>query len=137
LQDKGSEMVDGKITLAGYAAVNEFGSENGHVPERSFLRSTVDSKQGEYQKALDDATGEMIDETIHRGITAGVRKLQKDLGSLGVKASGDVKTTIREIREPANAPGTLAKKYPADNPLIHTGRMRQSISSKVDMDGGK
>jgi hypothetical protein len=133
-QDDGSEMSDdGEITLAGYAAVNEFGSNDGHVPERSFLRSTVDERQAEYQGELDKAAGHMIDETIRGGVTAGQRALENDLKGLGEDAVGHVKKKIRDLRAPPNAPSTLAKKYPGNNPLIETGRMRQNISKKVEM----
>lgn len=137
MQDKGGEIVQGEeITLAGYAAVNEFGSADGRIPERSFLRSTVDGKRGAYADDLTRAAKKMIDVTIRRGPGAGIRQLENDLGLLGNRASGDVKTTIRTLREPANKPSTRRRKK-SSNPLIDTGRMRQSISHKVDMDGGK
>src|SRR5690606_39350285 len=34
------------------ASVNEFGSDDGRIPERSFLRSTVDEKSQEYSALL-------------------------------------------------------------------------------------
>ena len=37
LQDKGSETTEDGITLAGYAAVNEFGSSDGRMTSRSAL----------------------------------------------------------------------------------------------------
>jgi hypothetical protein len=81
----------------------------------------------------------MIDETIYRGGAAGARKLKKDLGILGLRAQRDVQATIRAGGVPfiENAPSTLAKKYPATGPLRHTNRMRQSISFKVEMGGGR
>jgi hypothetical protein len=132
LQDKGAEVVDGGVTLAGYAAVNEFGSADGHVPERSFLRSTVDENRAEYQQALDEATGDMIDAMVARGLGSGHKVLEQRLGQLGAKAAGDVKEKIRDLKDPPNAPSTLAAKYPGDNPLIDDGRMRQSVSFKVE-----
>lgn len=136
LQDKGSEVVEGgDITLAGYAAVNEFGSDDGHVPERSFLRSTVDANQVEYQGALDEMAGAMVDATVSGGFDAGLAQLKRDLGQLGNFVAGDVKLMIRLLRDPPNAPSTLARKFPGTNPLIAGGRMRQSISFKVDMEG--
>lgn len=139
LQDKGGEVAeDGGITLAGYAAVNEFGSSDGRVPERSFLRSTVDDYQAKYEAALGDAVGDAIDAMVRStGTGAGLASLDRSLGRLGVMVQRDVQDRIREGGSPPtpNAPITLARKYPATHPLIHTGRMRQAISFQVDLKG--
>lgn len=136
LQDKGGEYIPGEeITLAGYAAVNEFGSEDGHVPERSFLRSTVDERREEYQAELDKTVGVAIDSMVRSGAGSAGRAMEQHLGRLGLRAARDVQAKIRDLREPENADSTLAAKYPGTNPLIDTGRMRQSISHKVDMGG--
>lgn len=136
LQDKGQERTEeGGITLAGYAAVNEFGSEDGHVPERSFLRSTVDDNRGRYMTELDRCAAAFIDGASKGGPGAGLAALEQRLGQLGAGVARDVKRTIRDLRDPPNAPATLARKYPGDNPLIHTRRMSQSISFAVDLTG--
>jgi hypothetical protein len=137
LQDKGSEMdPEGNITLAGYAAANEFGvSKDGEqrIPERSFMRSTVDRNRKAYQTRLDEACGAAID-----AATAGsdpAAALEQKLGLLGAEAQGDIQRTIRDTHEPPNAPMTLARKYPGNHPLIHTSRMINSIQFCVSMDG--
>lgn len=136
LQDKGQERTEeGGITLAGYAAVNEFGSEDGHVPERSFLRSTVDDNRGRYMTALDRCAAAFVEGAKKNGPGGGLAALEHRLGLLGSRVKGDVRRTIRDLRDPPNAPLTLARKYPGDNPLIHTGRMQQSISFAVDLTG--
>lgn len=140
LQDKGSfKDEDSGITLAGYAAVNEFGSEDGHVPERSFLRSTVDERQDEYGRELDRAMGEAVDGAIRGGQSGALAALDRGLGRLGARAARDVQSKIRAGGEPfkKNAPSTLSAKYPADKPLIEEGRMRQSISFAVDLGNGR
>lgn len=128
LQDKGGEDAGG-ITLAGYAAVNEFGSSDGRVPERSFLRSTVDENADKYGDKMNRAVARAIDVAIGGG-DAGAA-LDLELGKVGLLAARDVKGKIRDIRSPPNAPATLARKYPGDNPLIDTGRMRRSIAHQV------
>ena len=130
LQDKGSEMTEGGITLAGYAAVNEFGSK--HTPERSFLRSTVADNSAAYQRELDQVVGDFVDAALSSP-GSGNRTLERGLGRLGLRVTRDVQNKIRDIKAPPNAPATLARKYPGQNPLVHTGRMRQSISHKVVM----
>jgi phage gpG-like protein len=134
LQDKGSEMTEEGITVAGYAAVNEFGSEDGRVPERSFIRSTVDEQQADYEQRLKAGTSKVVDAVIKGGLGAGRTAMERHLGQLGAKVSRDIQQKIRDLRTPANAPSTLSRKYPGDNPLIHTGRMRQSISFEVRLE---
>lgn len=141
LQDQGSELdEDGNITVAGYAAVNEFGSADGSVPERSFLRSTVDANGRIYESELQAVAIETVDAAV-RSLSSGQAEatLERGLGRVGARAARDVQLTIRDGGVPfkKNATSTLAAKYPGDNPLIETGRMRQSISFAVSMDGGE
>ena len=135
-QEKGSVVdEDGGITVAGYAAVNEFGSEDGRVPERSFLRSTIDERRDEYLKGLERAVLEGVDAAAAEG--DGTAAVTRALGRLGMAAAGDVQATIRDLRDPPNAPYTIARKK-SSNPLIDTGRMRQSIDSEVrNVSGGE
>ena len=134
LQDKGGETdEDGGITLAGYAAVNEFGSEDGRVPERSFLRSTMDTNKAAYADELKAALGSAVDRVVKGSAGDMLKEMERGLGRLGLKAVRDVKDTIRDLRDPPNAPSTLERKYPGENPLIDTGRMRASIDHKVEM----
>ena len=131
LQDVGSEMSeDGGITLAGYAAANEFGTKR--IPERSFMRSTVADNQAGYQKELDEISGEFVDAAL-RFPGSGNRTLERGLGRLGLRVTRDIQNKIRDIKDPPNAPSTLARKYRGQSPLIHTGTMRRSISHLVVM----
>jgi hypothetical protein len=132
LQDVGSEMTESGITLAGYAAANEFGTK--HIPERSFMRSTVADHAAEYQKELDEAVGGFVDAAL-RFPGSGNRTLEYGLGRLGLRVTRDIQNKIRAGGDPykKNADITLKRKYPANVPLKHTGRMRQSISHLVVM----
>lgn len=138
LQDQGGEMTDEGVTVAGYAAVNEFGSEDGTTPERSFIRSTIDDNLDAYQAELDEALGVTVDAIIKGGAGSGRPALDRQLGLLGNRAARDIRDKIRAGGDPflPNAPSTLAAKYPADQPLRHTNRMRQAISFQVQLDGG-
>jgi len=110
----GSELV-----LRG--AVNEFGSADGRIPERSFLRSTIDENVTEYTVELAKVVNDAI---------TGKTTMKRGLSLLGERVVGDIKVKIREIRTPANAPMTIKLKG-ADNPLIDTGQMRNSIGYEV------
>jgi len=109
--------------LVEYATANEFGTEanGGHVPERSFIRSTMDEMDGKLKK-------EMADEKIN--IIIGKTSIAKALGTFGEKITSAIKKKITDIQDPPNAPSTVKRKG-SDNPLIDTGRMRQSIAWKI------
>lgn len=128
-QEKGA-VSDGDTaaTVAEYATDNEFGSESRRVPERSFLRSTIDERRDAYTKSLERAVEAGIDAAIAGG--DGTAAVERALGLLGMEAAGDVQATIRDLREPPNSPVTIARKG-SSNPLIDTGRMRASIDSEV------
>lgn len=111
---EGEPPTDADPTLAEIAAYNEFGLG---VPERSFLRSTVDAHRGRYIAHLRRG--------LMRWIDTG-EPMEAVLEELGAIAAGDVKDTIRDLTAPPNADATIRKKG-SSNPLIDTGRLRQSI----------
>ncbi len=111
-------------TNADVAIFNEFGTSNG-VPERSFLRSTVDAKQDKYAKVLADGVGRHLDGKV---------SIDKALDLLGLVAVGDVQTTIRDLDTPENTEATIARKG-SSNPLIDTGQLRQAIAHEVRRGG--
>ena len=111
--------------LVKIAAANEFGTIDGHIRERSFLRSTVDKRHPVYAAALVrilDAATKAPD---------GLAALRLGLARLGAVAVGDVQRTMTDLDDPPNADETIRRKYGQDNPLIDTGRLRQSIDSEV------
>ncbi len=109
-------------SLALVAAVNEFGSDDGHVPERSFIRSTLDENRDDYFARVAVAVGKGIDE--------GLPVMRRELGRVGAKVVGDIQRKIKALRDPPNAPSTIAAKG-SDNPLIDTGRLRQAMDFEV------
>ena len=52
------------------------------------------------------------------------------MGELGLKAAVDVQEKVLDVKQPPNAPRTIARKGSA-NPLIDTGHLRQSITHEV------
>lgn len=102
-----------------YAASNEFGTEK--VPERSFLRSTVDEKKQTFKKFID---------RNKNAIVIGPRQRRVVLERLGLLAEKEIVKKISRGPFVPNAPSTIARKR-SSKPLIDTGRMRQSIISKV------
>ncbi len=58
LQDK---KIDEKFSIVDLALVHEYGSKDGHIPQRSFIRSTCDGKQKKYFQLIRTLQGKIID----------------------------------------------------------------------------
>lgn len=112
----------GGTSMALVAAANEFGTDDGHVPERSFLRSTMDENRTRYFRLARD---------LHDDVIRGKIRIWPALSRIGQKAQADVQKKIVDLRDPPNAPSTIARKG-SSNPLIDTGAMRQSIRYVVE-----
>ena len=111
---------DGKqIDLVGIASANEFGTER--IPERSFLRSTVDEKKEAFRKFIGRNKAAMVISAVER---------KRTFIKLGLFAEKEVVKKINRGPFVPNAPATIARKG-SSKPLIDKGRMRQSVTSKV------
>lgn len=120
LSGKGAEQkVDGKLTMAGLAAIHEFGTKD--IPERSFIRSSFNPPSADQEK---------LQKVLAKKIYTGMR-VSNALDLLGVWGAAHVQERIskREIKQELS-PRTVAKKK-SETALIDTGRLRQSISHKV------
>ena len=113
------ELVDGEVRLVEIAAFHEFGTRR--VPERSFLRRTVDAQSVRWGELSRRLVGRVVDRKMSARAAMALQ---------GEVAAGDVKRTITELDEPPNAPSTIAQKGSA-NPLIDTGRLRGAIGYEV------
>lgn len=144
----GGEREEGSdLTVAEVAAINEFGTEDGHIPERSFIRSTFDRHREEYV--------ELGQELIER-VLDGRMTVERALGLLGARAAADVKATITAGVPPPNAESTVRKKMgvhaqrtpknlgqalaqvgraAAVKTLIDTGRMLNAVGWSVAKGG--
>lgn len=103
------------------AAVNEFGSSDGHVPERSFLRSTIDENRAAYETDMGKALVQVI---------LGKGSLRTEFGKVGAKVAGDVQRKITTLDTPPNAPSTIRQKG-SSNPLIDSGALRAAIDFEL------
>lgn len=100
------------------ASANEYGTQDGHVPERSYMRSTLNENQLRYQVAMKRAMGSLL---------TGSGTIRQNLSQFGELVVADVKRKIVTLREPPNAASTIKQKG-SDNPLIDTGRLLNSIT---------
>ena len=110
---------DGEVVI--YAAANEFGAFNGRIRERSFLRAGFD----QYHQEINDTADKLIDQVMSG--TLNVDAYYQIIGNFLV---GKIQEFMTNLKLPANAPSTVARKG-SSNPLIDTGRMRDSITWRV------
>lgn len=120
------------LTLVEVASVHEFGSQDGSIPERSFLRSTADRKGETYIKAAAQAIGQALDQISIRGIGPVADTFAAALDPIGLRVVRDVQTTIRD-QGPGWKPlaAVTIKRKGSSKALIDTGRLRQSIRHTV------
>lgn len=112
--------------IAVIAAVQEFGSADGRIPERSFLRVPLSAEQ----KRFTETIRRMVPEVVHG--TATTRQM---LDMVGDQAVGVVQQAISEGIAPANAPSTVKRKG-SSTPLVDTGALRQAITYVIEGDEG-
>lgn len=98
------------------AAMNEFGTKNS--PPRPFMRGTVKKHSGEWGEQL----GKLLVATDYDA--------NASLRQMGALIVGQIQLSIRDFKDPGNAPSTIAKKG-FDKPLIEIGHMLNSVASDV------
>jgi hypothetical protein len=102
----------------------EFGTSRG-VPERSFLRATIDTNRQRYAA--------MIQKSAERIVT-GKSTVEKELALWGERVVGDVKQRIAKGIPPPLKDATIKRKG-SSKPLIDSGQLRNSITYTVSKHG--
>lgn len=119
---------DSPLTVGEIAVINEFGSADGHVPERSFIRASFDKHHEEWWNAC---------VKMQWAVITGQMDTDRSLGLIGELMKRDIQRTITAggIPRVENAASTIAAKTRAgkkgDSPLIDTGQMRGSVAYAV------
>lgn len=104
-------------TIGQVAVVNEFGTEDGHVPERSFLRSTHEDKKNDIYNWL---------KKNKIAVVSGRMTAKRALSIVGARMQAFVQEKIISLNDPPNAPSTIARKK-SSNPLIAEGQLLRTI----------
>ena len=92
------------------------------IPERSFLRSTVDREQKKIEKQLERAGRDF---SIGKGLKAA-------LGTVGAFVVGEIRKTFdRSIGLAPLKPATVARKG-STKPLIDEGQLKGSITWEIE-----
>ena len=104
-------------SIAYYGAVNEFGTDDGHIHERPFMRSSFDENIS--------AINEDLALQYHL-VMMGQSTVKRGLSIVGMKHVSRIKTKITSNIQPANAPSTIKRKK-SSRTLIDTGAMLNSV----------
>lgn len=114
---------EGGLSMAELAAVHEFGTIDGHIPARSFLRGTFERRRNDMVNMCSRVARMLLNDKI---------EIEKALEILGAWGAAAVKDTIRKRLttgpEPQeNAPSTIAAKG-SSTPLVDTGALINAIT---------
>lgn len=99
---EGDQQRKGGMTNVELAMLHEFGSSDGSIPERSFIRSTYEENKARYKAEL---------KILLRKLYEGRLDVRNVLGILGSRMANDMKRKITsgEIKPP-NTPSVIARK---------------------------
>lgn len=125
--ETGPDGTPSELTVAEIATVNEFGSEDGDIPARSFVRSTFD----EQREGLIGFGKKLMAEVVFGDMT-----IDRALNLMGSKLAAEMKKKITdgEGLRPENTEATIAAKG-SDRPLVDTGRLVGAITWAVEQNG--
>jgi hypothetical protein len=112
------------------ASVHEFGAPSRNIPQRSFLRATIDEKRSDLIARAARGAGRVLD-AVSKGANA-QEATRKELDLLGLFAVRAVRERIRSNIPPPLKPETIEAKG-SSVALIDTGRMIQAITHKVEL----
>jgi hypothetical protein len=119
---EGEQHPDTEKTVAEIGGIHEFGSRDGKIRERSWLRRAA----REYGDAWDARMDKVRDAVVGGG------KLFPNLIAFGERVASDVRATIDEVMEPLKAESTLRHEGPRfTHPLIWQGIMRACVRSRI------
>ena len=110
-----------KLTVAEVAAIHEFGAPEANIPQRSFVRATVDAKAAEIA-ALQHGQASAVFQ--------GKTELGPALDRIGAKVASMMQATIAAGITPPLKPETVERKG-SSKPLVNTGQLKSSITWKV------
>ena len=111
--EEGAKGAPKAISMLELAAIHEFGSPAAHIPERSFIRATINNKRGEINDAIEMIVVRSMKSLLKRPVlhAGDVQEAAgKALGQLGVKVVSMMRATIRAGIAPPLKPATIRAK---------------------------
>ena len=122
IHERQGAAAHGKKKLIDIANINEFGTDDGHVPARSFIRAWFDEAEPKLRTELIG---------LMRSVLAGKKTKAEILNILGQAAVGQVQERISNQIPPPNAEETIKRKG-SSTPLIDSGALRSAVTYAVD-----
>lgn len=126
-----SDIYENGMPVAQVARINEFGcviikhTSKGPVkiviPPRAFMRLAWKNFMTDHRN---------LQKRLAQRLFSGKITADQILGQIGLALEGHIVNSIKNGGWEPNAPATIANKG-FDKPLIHTGHMWQTVSSKV------
>lgn len=123
-EDAKASDESGELSAASLAAVHEFGSSDGRIPERSFLRAGMDH----YQKQISEAYGRAFSDIVKGRL--GAQMALNRLGLLGQSLIRKYLTTIGQTVWEDITEATKRRKG-SSKILIDTGQLRRGIDYSI------
>ena len=118
LQD---EPASENFSLLDLAVTHEFGSKDGRIPQRSFMRATCDAKRDAHFGLISRLQQKIIEGRVGIG---------QALGTIGSVIEKDIVQSINAGIAPQLKPATIKRKK-SSKALIDTGRLKGSIAHEV------
>lgn len=106
------------LSLVEVAAIHEFGAPEAGIPQRSFIRATVDARASEIAELQHDVAVRVV-----KGDTS----VQAGLDEIGSAVAGMVREAIDAGVGPPLAAAT-AKAKGSSSQLVDTGQLKSSIT---------
>lgn len=97
------------------------------IPERSFMRTTFDTKINSWLEFFEDQIELVV---------TGELKAKQCFERLGQRMVSDIQQKMTDVRTPPLSPATVQRKG-STNPLLDTGELRRRVTYKVVTDYGE
>lgn len=123
VHEDAGEYTEESIPVSVVATTNEFGSKDGRIPERSFMRSTIDENKNNLHENVKDLTWEILKRKL---------RVKNGLDKLGFKIQELIKGKILKLTTPPNAPSTVERKG-SNNPLVDSRLLWRTINFKSNV----
>lgn len=129
---------ESEISMLELAAIHEFGSPAANIPERSFIRATLNGKRDQINEAIEQHVGSAIKDLLkhdHVSESQAESAAKRALGKLGTQVVSMMRATIRDKatvgpEDQALKPATIARKG-SSTPLVDTAQLVNAISYAV------
>lgn len=122
IQGKNAQIDRDGLTNVVLGMIHEFGTIDGDIPERSFIRATIDANIDKYFKVTAKLSAKVV---------VGEMTEKRALEILGLLVVSDIQGFIEAGIAPALKPATIARKG-SSVPLIDTSVLKNSITSEVE-----